>query len=105
MNTFRIQILVLWCLLVLFLFGGAWVYSQLEAWTYLQSLYFCFVTLSTVGFGDFLPSSTASKAFSIFYMISGLGVCASIIAVLTGMVAEGHESVDTFLSQSLREEC
>jgi len=104
-NTVRRQIFVLWCLLVVFLFGGAFVYSCLEPWTYLQSLYFCFVTLSTVGFGDFLPSSTASRAFSILYMIFGLGVCASIIALLTGLVAESHDTVDTFLAQKLREDC
>jgi len=105
MNTIRRQMLVLWSLLVFFLVAGAVVYSMLEPWTYLQSLYFCFVTLTTIGFGDFLPSSPASKAFSIFYMISGLGVCASIIAVLTGLVAESHDTMDSFLSQKMREEC
>mmetsp|Transcript_27803 Transcript_27803/g.60775 ORF Transcript_27803/g.60775 Transcript_27803/m.60775 type:complete len:278 (+) Transcript_27803:45-878(+) len=102
-SSLRSQILVLWCLLLVFLLGGAVVYSILEPWSYLESLYFCFVTLSTVGFGDFLPSSAASKVFSMFYMISGLGVCASIIAVLTGFVAEGHESMDIFLSQKIKE--
>merc|ERR1719163_1059008 len=88
MNTIRRHMAVLWALLSMFLFGGAFVYSCLEPWTYLESLYFCFVTLSTVGFGDYLPSSNTSRMFSIFYMIFGLGVCASIIAVLTGLVAE-----------------
>lgn len=104
-NTFRSQLGVLWCLLVAFLFGGAFVYWILEPWNYWQCVYFCFVTLSTVGFGDFLPSSTASRAFSIFYMIFGLGVCASIIALLTGLVAEGHGSVDSFLTQKIQEHC
>lgn len=103
-HTVKRQICVLWCLLLLFLFGGALVYSMLEPWSYLQSLYFCFVTLSTVGFGDFLPSSTVSRAFSIFYMIFGLGVCASIIAVLTGLVQQGHNTVDSFMTQKLEGE-
>jgi len=103
-HTVQRQICVLWVLLLLFLFGGAFVYHMLEPWSYLQSLYFCFVTLSTVGFGDFLPSSTVSRAFSIFFMISGLGVCASIIAVLTGLVQQGHDTVDTFMSRKFWEE-
>jgi hypothetical protein len=90
---------ILWTLLLVLLLGGAFVYSCLEPWTYLESLYFCFVTLSTVGFGDFLPSSAISKAFSIVYIVFGLGVCASIIAVLTGLVAESHGGLDALLSK------
>lgn len=104
-NTVNQHMVVLWCLLCIFLFGGALIYSYLEPWTYLEALYFCFITLSTVGFGDYLPNSSASKAFSIFYMFFGLGVCASIIAVLTGLVAEGHEGVDTFVTKRIREDC
>lgn len=101
MNTVRRQMGILWCLLVLFLFGGAFIYTILEPWTYVESLYFCFVTLSTVGFGDYLPSTNTSRLFSMFFMIFGLGVCASIIAVLTGFVAESHDSVDSYLSEKI----
>lgn len=104
LRSIHAQIGILWSLLVAILLGGAAVYSCLEPWTFLQSLYFCFVTLSTVGFGDFLPSSAVSKAFSIFYMISGLGVCASIIALLTGLIAESHESVDTFVTRKIEDQ-
>lgn len=102
-RTVKGQIGVLWGLLSFILFGGAAVYTWLEPWTYSQSLYFCFVTLSTVGFGDFLPSSALSKGFSIFYMISGLGVCASIIALMTGFIADSHGTVDSFLSRKLED--
>mmetsp|Transcript_6105 Transcript_6105/g.15115 ORF Transcript_6105/g.15115 Transcript_6105/m.15115 type:complete len:141 (-) Transcript_6105:67-489(-) len=105
LSSVRSQVCVLWCLLVVILCGGALVYSWLEPWSYLQSLYFCFVTLSTVGFGDFLPSSAASRTFSVFYMIIGLGVCASIIALLTGLVAESHESVANYVADKFSDQC
>lgn len=100
-RTPRSCFMVLWCWLLSLLFIGAFVYSKLEPWTYLQSLYFCFMTLSTVGFGDFLPSSPTSRVFSIFYIIFGLGMCASIIAMLTGLVAEGHQGVDELVLQKM----
>lgn len=104
MNGTRRQMVVLWCLLMVFLFGGAFVYTTfLEPWSYRESLYFCFVTLSTVGFGDYLPSSPQSKIFSIFYMLFGLGVCMLIIAVLTGLVAESHDRVHTWVSKDIEE--
>jgi hypothetical protein len=90
---------ILWTLMLVIFLGGAFVYSCLEPWTYLESLYFCFVTLSTVGFGDFLPSSAISKAFTVFYIIFGLGVCASIIALLTGFIAESHGGLDAIISR------
>lgn len=99
----RRQMMVLWCLLMVFLFGGAFVYTTMEPWSYRESLYFCFVTLSTVGFGDYLPSSPQSKVFSIFYMLFGLGVCMLIIAVLTGLVAESHERMHTWVSKDIEE--
>ena len=47
------------CLLLVFtiLFGGAFMFSSLEQWTFLNSVYFCFITLSTIGFGDFVPKN------------------------------------------------
>uniref|UniRef100_A0A3B4A813 Potassium channel domain-containing protein n=1 Tax=Periophthalmus magnuspinnatus TaxID=409849 RepID=A0A3B4A813_9GOBI len=33
---------------------AALVYSVMEGWSYMESLYFCFVAFSTVGFGDFV---------------------------------------------------
>jgi len=103
MRGTRRQMMVLWSLLMVFLFGGAFVFSSMEPWSYRESLYFCFVTLSTVGFGDYLPSSPQSKLFSIFYMLFGLGVCMLIIAVLTGLVAEGHDRVHTWVARESKD--
>merc|ERR1712216_497305 len=60
-------------LFVAFLLIGSLVFHVLEGWTYLEALYFSFTTLTTIGFGDYLPSTHASKIFAIFYIILGLG--------------------------------
>ncbi|CAD7967332.1 unnamed protein product [Amoebophrya sp. A120] len=81
------RLLFLISLLVAFLLFGASLFHRLEpSWTFLESLYFCFVTLSAVGFGDYTPSSNLSRVVAILYMIFGLGVCASLLATLTGLV-------------------
>ncbi|GIX99687.1 potassium channel subfamily K member 10 [Caerostris extrusa] len=40
----------------LLLFVPAVIFSALEQWTYYESLYYCFVTLSTIGLGDYVSS-------------------------------------------------
>ena len=37
-------------------------------------MYFSVVVLTTVGLGDFAPETAAGKAFTIVYLISGVGL-------------------------------
>ena len=43
-----------WGLVGLVMFGGAGIFKYYEGWSYFDSFYYCFVTLSTIGFGDFV---------------------------------------------------
>lgn len=45
-----------------------------EGWSLFDSLYMAVITLTTVGFGEVHPLSTAGRAFTICYLIVGLGV-------------------------------
>jgi hypothetical protein len=50
------------CLLVMvsYVVGGALLFSEWEGWGYLEGSYFCFITLSTIGFGDMVPGDSIS---------------------------------------------
>ncbi len=56
------------------LFSGSFVFHQLENWSYLDALYFTTATMSTVGYGDLVPTTSSSKIFSIVFMIFGIGL-------------------------------
>ena len=62
---------------------GTIVYSILEHWSLVDSLYFSVVTLATVGFGDLHPTTTASKLFTVGYVITGIGILAAFASELT----------------------
>ncbi|UYV71600.1 UBC [Cordylochernes scorpioides] len=73
------------CLGVLtaYICAGGVLFSVWEGWDYLDGSYFCFITLSTVGFGDLVPGdgvvSDASQeklAICSLYLLGGLGLLA-----------------------------
>ena len=58
---------------------GSTAYHYLEGWSWVDSLYFSVITLTTIGYGDFSPATDAGKLFTIFYIIIGLGIILSFI--------------------------
>jgi hypothetical protein len=51
---------------------GTVVYHLIEGWTWVDAFYFSSVAVTSVGFGDFTPTSDISKLFTVFYIFSGL---------------------------------
>jgi len=70
------------------IFAGAAVFNALESlpdgthWGYGNALYFCIVTLATVGYGDFVPKTDGGKIFLIFYVFIGFGIFSFLLTDL-----------------------
>jgi voltage-gated potassium channel Kch len=58
---------------------GTLVYHWLEGWSLLDSLYFSVITLATVGFGDFVPTTPLTRLFTILYVINGIGILLGLL--------------------------
>ena len=54
--------------------GATVVYRLLEDWSWVDSLYFSVVAVTTVGFGDLTPSTDASKLFTVLYILVGISL-------------------------------
>ncbi len=65
-----------WALITLLL--GTLVYHWLEGWNYLDSLYFCVISLATIGYGDFVPKTEFGRAFTIVYVINGIVILLAV---------------------------
>lgn len=88
-----IQVPTSLCLLLIagYIFAGALLFSLWEQWDYLTGSYFCFITLSTIGFGDIVPgtdiqawSKEEKLVLSALYLVFGL----SLIAMCFNLVQE-----------------
>jgi len=70
---------------VVFPFGsliliGALVIGLIEQWTPVESIYFAVVSLTTVGFGDYYPTRTASIWFCVFWLPFSVGFMSLYLA-------------------------
>lgn len=58
---------------------GTVVYHFVEGWTWLDSLYFSVITLTTIGYGDFSPQTDFGKGFTIVYIVIGVGLILAFV--------------------------
>ncbi|KAM9354393.1 potassium channel, subfamily K, member 13 [Pholidichthys leucotaenia] len=73
------------------------MYSAAEGWSYLDSLYFCFVAFSTIGFGDMVSSQRASyeghamvvyRVGNFFFILTGVCCIYSLFNVISIVIKQ-----------------
>ena len=95
-----------WVIVPLYLALGTGAYCALEPkWTAIDSIYFCCVCLTTVGYGDLSPSSNASKAFTIGYVLIGLSLVATSLGSLVGRLQSSLSRRDAVPTSPARQLC
>ncbi len=61
---------------------GTIVYHVLEGWSWLNSFYFAVCTITTVGYGDLVPSSDASRLFTALYVLVGVSIALATLSLI-----------------------
>lgn len=67
---------------------GAYALTSSLVDTYIETLYWAIVTLTTVGYGDLSSGTTAGFVFCILYMTFNLGIVAYILGNVTILVGK-----------------
>merc|ERR1739848_550374 len=90
-NSFMWTSAILFLLFIVLILVLAALSVFYEGWTFFEGIYFAFITLSTIGFGDFVPSEPhksqnhAAHHVALFvivtfiYMTVGLAVVSSVL--------------------------
>jgi voltage-gated potassium channel len=69
---------------------GFW-WLEPTAQTFEDGLWLAFTTAATVGYGDIVPTTTASRIFSVFVVLLGLGVLTLVTAAIAAQLVESEE--------------
>lgn len=92
-------------LMIFTLCVGGLVQKYLEGWTFIEGLYAWFATLSTIGYGDFIPSwkflrNAEDSATGIWIMIFALSLPSlATLSVVSGVLNSLVEAYDEFRIQ------
>lgn len=82
---------LLLCLLILGLGGvGFWILEP-GVITLSDGLWLAFTTAATVGYGDIIPSTHASRTFAVLVVLLGLAVLSLVTASVAAMFVETEE--------------
>lgn len=78
-------------LLFLWLVGAA-IFWQLEKdsqeWSYFDAVYFCFVSLLSIGYGDFAPKTNAGRPFFVLWSLLAVPFMTILITSLSNTVVQ-----------------
>ena len=67
---------------------GMRYFGKTEGWTMVEAFYFGIVTLTTIGFGDYVPTTPAGDAFHFLFCIFGLGLVATLLGAISALAAD-----------------
>jgi len=67
-------IIMVTILVVVFLLIPAGIFATIEPeWDYMDSLYYCFISLTTIGLGDYIPGDSPNQPYRPLYKIATTG--------------------------------
>uniref|UniRef100_A0A8D8P4L7 TWiK family of potassium channels protein 18 n=1 Tax=Culex pipiens TaxID=7175 RepID=A0A8D8P4L7_CULPI len=81
-DEFNLPISIAIFILVAYMLFGATIYYTWENWSFFEAFYFVFISISTIGFGDFVPQHPIYMMCSILYLIFGLALTSMCINVV-----------------------
>ncbi|KAM3968181.1 LOW QUALITY PROTEIN: potassium channel, subfamily K, member 16 [Aphomia sociella] len=80
--------------LFVYLSAGAGLFKMWEDdWTFYDGFYFCFITMTTIGFGDLVPKRPKYMLLCTLYILIGLALTSTIIELVRRQYARSWQQL------------
>lgn len=79
----KIKVQIVIYSVITLLVSGTFLFHFLEGWSYVDSFYFLSVTITTIGYGDFVPTTDLTKILTVVYSFAGIGVILLVAETFT----------------------
>ncbi|KAI0888005.1 voltage-gated potassium channel [Annulohypoxylon maeteangense] len=90
-------------LFLMYLLVGALIFSTIEGWNYLDSVYWADVTLFTVGFGEISPQTRLGRGLLVPYALIGVISLGLVIGSIRSMILDrGKHRLDARMLERQR---
>jgi hypothetical protein len=94
-DNITIPLTVTMGVIAFYIFVGSMLFGVWEQWAPLEASYFCFVTISTIGFGDFVPGSDnfedpqtqINMILGAIYMLFGMAILSMCFSLIQDEIA------------------
>ena len=87
-----VLLLLMTCIVVL-----AFIVGRIEEWSAVDSVYYGFITATTVGYGDIRPTKSSSKLVAVAIALIGMILTGIVIALAVEAVTLAAEQHDLLL--------
>lgn len=88
-------------LMIAFLVIGAAIFQATEDWSYGDALYFSYISVLTIGLGDYTPKSAAGKVVWLIYALTAVPIVTSfVVQTIANLVQAGAQRISA--SQSMK---
>ncbi|KAF9457930.1 hypothetical protein BDZ94DRAFT_1174632 [Collybia nuda] len=92
-RAFYARLLVVWMIFILFWIVGSAIFMATEKWSFGIAFYFCFISFTTIGYGDFTPTTPAGRSVFVFWALLGVATMTILISILSEAYSNRYKRV------------
>ncbi|KAI9808583.1 MAG: hypothetical protein M1825_003732 [Sarcosagium campestre] len=87
---------------VLWLIGAVvfWKAERNQKWSYFDALYYAYVSLLTIGYGDFQPMSNSAKPFFVFWSLLAVPTMTILISHMGDTIVKAVKDVTLWIGET-----
>lgn len=100
----KVSMILLWRTPVLVLIGVVGIIiGHFEDWDIMESLYYAYITATTIGYGDYSPKTEGMRVVALFFIPLSVGIVGELVGAIGGafIEVETDAAEDEFLDRDI----